>query len=80
MLSDTSPQAERVQIELLRRATVAERLARMRSLTAMTINMSRQAIALANPDLSTQQLELKCVELYYGKELARDLQDYLSDR
>jgi hypothetical protein len=77
MVSDTHPLAKRFQIELLRRATVSERLARMRSLTATTINLSRRAIASANPRLTPRQIDLKCVELYYGRELARRLSDYL---
>ena len=80
MLSDTDPEAERVQIELLRKATVGERIALALSLTATTINLSRRAIAEANPDLDAGQLEIKCVELYYGKRLAAELQDYLKGR
>ena len=77
MLTDTHPDAERVQIELIRKASVAERIRRMRSLTSTMINLSRQAIAKANPGLVGKEFELKCVELYYGKELARKLRDYL---
>ena len=77
MLSDTSPEAEKVQIELLRRATVAERFAMMESLTTMTINLSRRAIARANPELTPEELNLKWVELNYGKELADNVREYI---
>ena len=80
MLSDTSPEAEKVQIELLREAGFAGRFARMQSLTATTINLSRRAIAEANPELSPRELDVKCVELFYGRELAREFQVYLSGR
>ncbi len=80
MLSDTSPEAERVQIELLRQATAAEKIAQMRSMTAMAVKLSRRAIARANPKLSSQEVDLKWVELHYGKKLARDLRNYLNDR
>ncbi len=80
MFSDTSPEAERVQIELLRRATAAEKIAQMRSMTAMAVKLSRRAIARANPKLSSREVDLKWVELHYGKELGRDLRNYLSDR
>ena len=80
MLSATHPEAERVQIELLRQMTVAERLARMRSLTAMTINLSRRAIAETNAGLTGRELDLKCVELFYGKDLAARLRDYVKTR
>jgi hypothetical protein len=73
MISDTSPDAERVQIELIRKASVAQRWARMASLTAFTVNMSKRAIAKANPKLNQAELELKFVELSYGKQFADKL-------
>ena len=80
MLSDTHPDAERVQIELLRRMTGAERVAKMRSQTALVIGMSRQAIARANPHLDEQEVNLLWVENAYGKELAMELRRYLKAR
>ncbi len=80
MLSDTHPEAEKVQLELLRKATVAERFAKMRSLTAMTISLSRRAIARANPRLSPEQVRLKFIELHYGKDLAKRVRKYLENR
>jgi len=80
MLTDTHPQAEKVQIELLRKATVAERFAKMRSLTAMAINLSRRAIARANPGLGPQELSLKFIELHYGKELCQRVRRYLDEQ
>ena len=78
MLSDTSAEAERVQVELLRAAGFAGRFARMQSLTATTINLSRRAIARAKPGLDPAELDVKCVELFYGKELAREFQVHLN--
>jgi hypothetical protein len=78
MISDTHPEAERVQIELLRKKTVSERFALVRSLTAFTIDLSRRAVARANPDLNPEELRLKYIELVYGKELARRVREYLS--
>ena len=80
MLSDTHPEAEKVQIELLRKATFAERFAKMRSLTAMTISLSRRAIARANPQFSPEQVGLKFIELHYGKDLAEQVRKYLENR
>jgi hypothetical protein len=78
MLSDTDSRAEQVQIELLRRAGTTERLGMALSLTATMVNLSRQTIAELNPSLDPQQLRIKCVELYYGQELAARLRDYLA--
>ncbi len=80
MLSDTSPEAQRVQIELLRQATAAEKIAQMRSMTAMAVKLSRRAIARANPTRSSQEVDLKWVELHYGKQLGRDFRHYPNDR
>jgi hypothetical protein len=73
MISDTHPEAQRVQIELIRKASVAERWAQMAALTSFTINLSKSAIAKANPELNQSELALKFVELSYGKELADKL-------
>jgi len=80
MLSDTTPEAEKVQIELLRKSSVAERLARMRSLTATATKLSRQAIGEANPEFSPQEVDLRWVELHYGKELASTLHEFLTSK
>ena len=80
MLSDTAPEAERVQIELLRKATPARRVAMMRSLSAMAIGLSRRALARANPGLSREGIDLLFVEQNYGKELAGELRRYLNER
>lgn len=77
MLSDTSPEAERVQIELLRKATIAQRIGLARSLTALVVRMSRSAIARANPGLSPEELDIKYVEITYGSELADGLRERL---
>ena len=77
MLSDTHPDAERVQIELLRKASFAQRWAKMASLTAYAVNLSRRAIAEAEPGLSPIELDLKFVELSYGQDLADRLRAHL---
>jgi hypothetical protein len=77
MLSDTHPDAERVQIELLRRTTPEERFRKVASLTNALIDSSRRTIASKNPTLSPQQLSVRCVELYYGRALAARLREYL---
>jgi head-tail adaptor len=78
MLTDTHPEAERVQLELLRKKTPAERFALMRSLTAFVTGLSRRSLMQANPDLSEADLRIKIIELQYGKELAQRVRNYLS--
>ena len=67
---DTSPEAEQVQIELLRNMTVAQRMSRLRSLTRTTIQLSRRAIRRAHPDLNEDGVSVMFVELHYGHDLA----------
>jgi hypothetical protein len=80
MLSDTHPEAERVQIELLRQMTGAQRIAKLRSQTALVVGLSRQAIARENPHLDEREVNLLWVENTYGKKLATDLRNYLKSR
>ncbi|MEW6702762.1 MAG: hypothetical protein AB1298_08580 [Bacteroidota bacterium] len=75
--SDTNPEVERFQISLLRKASIAERLALMQSLTSTTIQLSKRAIARANPALSKKELDLLFVKYHYGDKLALQLRDYL---
>ncbi|MHC4176827.1 MAG: hypothetical protein ACYSWU_04940 [Planctomycetota bacterium] len=80
MFSDTSPEAEKVQIELLRKLTVAERFAKVRALTARTVRLSKRAIARANPDLSPEDLKVRFIELHYGKDLAQRVRAYVREK
>jgi len=77
-LSDTDPKAEEFQISLLRRASVAERLSRTRSLSRTVIQLSRRAIARANPTLSERERDILFVAYHYGAELAGRLREYLN--
>ncbi len=79
-LSDTHPEAAEFQIALLRRATVAQRLSMTRSLSRTVIQLSRRAIARANPELTEQEVNLIFVAHHYGTELARRLREYINRR
>ena len=71
--TDTSPEAEKVQIELIRGMSITERLNRAHALTQSTRRMAKNAIAKAKPNLSDQQRELFFIEVHYGKSLAQQL-------
>lgn len=77
---DTSVEAERVQIDLLRAVPVSRRLRMAWSLSATVITMARRALALAQPDASQEELNLRFVELHYGAELAAALRAELIRR
>ena len=67
---DTSPEAERVQIELIRKASPAKLFGLTNSLSRTMIQASRNTIRRLHPEASEEELALTFVELYYGKELA----------
>lgn len=75
-VSDTHPEAERVQLELLRGRSPAERFALTRSLSTSAIQMARRALEKANPGLSKRELDLLFVESHYGSEIANRLRAF----
>ncbi len=78
--ADTSPEAERVQIDLLRSAPVSRRLRLAWSLSATVIGVARHALARKSPHLSQQELDVRFVELHYGRDLAAELRRDLALR
>lgn len=80
MICDTSPEAERIQIELLRQAGPTKRFSIMCSLSETVNRMSMRAIQKANPDMSQIEVKLRFVALHYGSGLADKLRDYVEER
>ena len=74
---DTSESAERVLISLMRKASFSEKFSRIMSLSQTVMQLSRRAIARANPDLSEKQIDLLFVAYHYGEDLALNLEKYL---
>ena len=77
---DTAPEAEKVQIELIRQSSVAGRISKVRSLSQTVTYLSRRAIKRANPFLSERELDIAFVANHYGEELAERLRLYLEHR
>ena len=74
---DTSSQAEKVQIELIRKSSVSRRISKVRSLSQTTMYLSRRAIQRTNPFLSEREVDLAFVANHYGENLAECLRLYL---
>jgi hypothetical protein len=74
---DTALDAEQFQISLIRKASVAQRISRVRSLSQTTITLSRRAILRANPGFSETDRDLAFVAHLYGTKLAQSLRGYL---
>lgn len=77
---DTSPEAERVQIELLRRASMAQRAQLALALSDTMLQLAWRAIREARPGATDEEVDLAFVEQCYGPELAGRLRAYLRDR
>jgi hypothetical protein len=78
--TDTNPEVERVLISLIRKLTMEEKLNRTLNFSSSIINLSKRAIARANPDLSEDEKKLLFVEYHYGIELADKLRKYLKHK
>jgi hypothetical protein len=77
---DTSPEAERVQIELIRQASTIKLFGLVRSLTQTLLGASRRNLRKLHPELSKDELDLLFIELNYGKELSERVRAYLEAR
>jgi hypothetical protein len=77
---DTAPEAEKVQIELIRKLSVAGRISIVRSLSQTVIYLSRRAIKRAKPFLSERELDIAFIANHYGEELAERLRLYLEHK
>ncbi len=77
---DTSPEAEKKQIELLCKSSVSRRISLVRSLSQTVMYLSRRAIKRANPFMSEQEVDIAFVENHYGRELAERLRMYMEQR
>jgi hypothetical protein len=75
--SDTDPQAERVQIELIRESSVARRISTVRSLSQTAMYLSRRAIRRAAPFLTEREVDLAFVANHYGEKIAECLRSYM---
>ena len=71
--ADTTADAERVQVALLRAAPVVRRLHLAFSLSATVIGAARRAIAGAHPHASARELDLRFVSVHYGVDVAEGL-------
>jgi hypothetical protein len=72
-LTDTDPEARRVQMELLRRASPERRLRLALSLSRSVLMLSREGIARRRPGATAQEIGLEFVRLHYGPDLAQEL-------
>jgi hypothetical protein len=78
--ADTDPEAERVQLQVLREATVEKRLALAFSLTRTTMGLAWRSVREDYPGADDDELRVRFVERVYGLELAEDFRRHLKRR
>jgi len=79
-MSDTPPQIEAMQVALLKKAGFTRRAGRLLSLSRSVALLAMRAVRRANPGLSETEVQLRFVEVHYGKELAERLRAFLNQR
>lgn len=77
---DTHSKAENIIISLLREKSSAKKFSLIRSLSRLTIQLSKRAIQRANKGIDDNQVNLIFIDLHYGRELSNKYQKYLSQR
>lgn len=78
--SDTSREVEEKQVEVMRRLGPGKKLEVMRKLSRSQKQMAWSALNRSFPHLSPRELQVKAVELWYGVELAAQLEQTLKER
>ena len=79
-LTDTSLEAEAVQVALFRRASAAKRIGLLRSLSRTATGLSRRAIAASCAGGGEPEASLAFISLNYGAEVAEALREHLHGR
>jgi hypothetical protein len=77
--NDTCAEAERILISLIRKENISKKLSRIFSFSQTTIQLSKRAIARANTNLDTGQINLLFIKYHYGEDLAERVKRYLEE-
>ena len=78
-LTDTSDEALAVQLDRVRKMSPHERLERMCAWSGQIRLMTDEAIKRRHPEMTRMELQLKFLELVYGKEISDDVSRYLQE-
>ena len=78
--NDTPRAIEEKQLEILRRLGPSKRLETMRKLSRGQKRMAWSALRRVFPELSPRELQVKAVELWFGKDLSIRLEQTLKER
>lgn len=67
-MDDTTPEAWATMIDLYRRMTPAQRVARMAALNRMVQELAAARIRREHPDASPREIQLRVAALWLGRE------------
>src|SRR5579884_1042785 len=76
---DTTPEAERVHLELLRAASPARRFALAESLARMVLQASRAGLRRRHPSASSHEIALRAAANNYGRTLGEAIRARLAE-
>jgi hypothetical protein len=71
MHSDTSPEVERLQLQILRRMTPTQRYERGRAIRRFNLEVMRAGIRHRHSDYTEEQVEMALARLCLGDDLYR---------
>lgn len=74
--SDTHPEAERVQVEILRRMSIADRLDLVGALNRTARSVAIAGIRSRLPEATAAEIEAELMELLLGREVARRVEEF----
>ena len=78
--TDTSTEAAKHQSLAFAETSPVERIAKVCRLSNNLRTMARDAIRRNHPEFDSTQVELKLIELNYGKELADAVRQWIGER
>jgi hypothetical protein len=78
--SDTSPEMERVQIDMLRKTSISKRFAMIEAWSQFITEAAKQGIRRDNPNASEEEVALILVARQYGQPLAERVRSELDHR
>ena len=77
---DTSPEMERVQIDMLRKTSITKRFAMIEAWSQFITEAAKQGIRRDNPNASEEEVALILVARQYGQPLAERVRSELAHR
>lgn len=78
-ITDTSTDADAVQLKLIRQMPSSRRLEKAIALSREVIRLSKAAIRRRHPEYSEEEVGLKFIELNYGSDLADSVRAWRSE-